>query len=69
MRTGIEWCPESNIEEKVKELERIKRLGYDCIDFQSFCHTENVFFGESREVSRLLKLVRDAAEENGLSVS
>ncbi|MBP5208108.1 MAG: sugar phosphate isomerase/epimerase [Clostridia bacterium] len=69
MRTGIQWCPEADIEEKIKELPVIKSLGYDCIDFQSFCHTENVFFGEPAEVSRLLKTVRKAAEDAGLSIS
>ena len=69
MRTGIQWCPERDIENEIKSLPEIKRLGYDCVDFQSFCHTENVFFGQSREVSRLLKIVRDAVEENGLAVS
>ncbi len=69
MRTGIQWCPEDNVEEKVKELKEIKRLGYDCIDFQSFCHTENVFFGNPREVSRLIKIVREAVADAGLTVS
>ena len=69
MRTGIQWCPEQDIENEVKALKEIKSLGYDCIDFQSFCHTENVFFGGSGEVSRLLKLVREAVFENGLTVS
>ena len=69
MRTGIQWCPEKNIENEVKKLADIKRLGYDCVDFQSFCHTENVFFGQSGEVSRLLKIVRDAIADNGLTIS
>ncbi|MBO4868072.1 MAG: sugar phosphate isomerase/epimerase [Clostridia bacterium] len=68
MRTGIQWCPEADIEEKITELPVIKSLGYDCVDFQSFCHTENVFFGEPAEVSRLLKTVRKAAEDAGLTI-
>ena len=69
MRTGIQWCPETDVEERVKELYDIKRLGYDCVDLQSFCHTENVFFGEPAEVSRNLKLVRDAVADAGLTIS
>ena len=69
MRTGIEWCPEDHVEEKVRELYEIRELGYDCIDFQSFCHTENVFFGDQSDVSANLKLVRDACADAGLTVS
>ena len=69
MRTGIEWCPEDHVEEKVRELYEIRELGYDCIDFQSFCHTENVFFGNQSDVSANLKLVRDACADAGLTVS
>lgn len=69
MRTGIEWCPEDHVEEKVRELYEIRELGYDCIDFQSFCHTENVFFGDPSAVSANLKLVRDACADAGLTVS
>ncbi len=69
MRTGIEWCPEDHVEEKVRELYEIRELGYDCIDFQSFCHTENVFFGDHSDVSANLKLVRDACADAGLTVS
>lgn len=69
MRTGIQWCPEDRVEEKVRELYDIRALGYDCIDFQSFCHTENVFFGDPSSVSANLKLVRDACAGAGLTVS
>lgn len=69
MRTGIEWCPEDHVEEKARELYEIRELGYDCIDFQSFCHTENVFFGDQSDVSANLKLVRDACADAGLTVS
>lgn len=69
MRTGIQWCPEQDIESNLYQLYEIKELGYDCVDFQSFCHTENVFFGEAREVDRLLRLVRDAASDAGITVS
>ena len=69
MRTGIQWCPEDRVEEKVRELYDIRTLGYDCIDFQSFCHTENVFFGDPSAVSANLKLVRDACAGAGLTVS
>lgn len=69
MRTGIGWCPEDRVGEKVRELYEIKELGYDCIDFQSFCHTENVFFDEASAVSARLKTVRDACADAGLTVS
>lgn len=69
MRVGIQWCPEDNIEERISDLYEIKRLGYDCVDFQSFCHTENVFFGEPAEVDRLLSLVKNAVSDAGLTVS
>ena len=69
MRTGIQWCPEHDVEKTLGELYEIKELGYDCVDFQSFCHTENDFFGEPSEVEKLLKLVYDAASDAGLTVS
>ena len=69
MRTGIQWCPEDNISEKVKELYVIKALGYDCVDFQSFCHTENVFFGDSASVSKLIGLIRKTAADAGITIS
>lgn len=69
MRTGIQWCPETDIENKIRELEQIRILGYDCIDFQSFCHTENAFFDEPGAVSRRLAAVRKACADVGLTVS
>lgn len=69
MRTGIQWCPEHDVEKHFPELYAIKELGYDCIDLQSFCHTENDFFGEPKEVDRILKLVRGAVSDAGLTVS
>ena len=69
MRTGIQWCPEFDVEKNLPELYDIKKLGYDCVDFQSFCHTENAFFQEPKEVKRLLKLVFDTANDAGITVS
>lgn len=69
MRIGIQWCPEDNIDVRIGDLAEIKRLGYDCVDFQSFCHTENVFFGAPAEVDRLLSTVKNAVSDAGLTVS
>lgn len=69
MRTGIEWNPEQDVENGLKELYEIKELGYDCVDFQCFCHTENVFFGERGEADRLIRLVRDTAKDAGITIS
>ncbi len=70
MRTGIEWCPEATVDDAEKVLTEIKALGYDCVDFQSFCHTENIFFqGNSKDMQKLLRVVRNAAEHAGVTVS
>lgn len=70
MRTGIEWCPEWDLSEIDAELKGIKALGYDCVDFQSFCHTENIFFqGSVRDMAKLVSRVRQSVENAGLTVS
>ena len=70
MRTGIEWCPEKSVDNAEAELKEIKALGYDCVDFQSFCHTENIFFdGTVRDMEKLLKRVKIAAENAGIEIS
>ena len=69
MKTGISWNPEYDTEAHLPELYEIKELGYDCVDFQCFCHTEDDFFGEQKEVDRLIKLVRGAAKEAGIIIS
>ncbi len=70
MRTGIEWCPETEVDSAEKALSEIRSLGYDCVDFQSFCHTENIFFqGSVRNMEKLLSTVKKAAINAGISVS
>lgn len=70
MKTGIEWCPEKSVDNAEAELKEIKALGYDCVDFQSFCHTENIFFdGTVRDMEKLLKRVKIAAENAGIEIS
>ena len=70
MRTGIEWCPEKSVDNAEAELKEIRALGYDCVDFQSFCHTENIFFdGTVRDMEKLLKRVKIAAENAGIVIS
>lgn len=69
MRTGIEWNPEYNTKERLRQLYEIKSLGYDCVDFQCFCHTENDFFGDHKEADRLIKLVKETAKDAGITVS
>ncbi len=70
MRTGIEWCPEKSVDNAEAELKEIRALGYDCVDFQSFCHTENIFFdGTVRDMEKLLKRVKIAAENAGIGIS
>ncbi|MBP5631669.1 MAG: sugar phosphate isomerase/epimerase [Clostridia bacterium] len=70
MKTGIEWCPEKSVDNAEAELKEIRALGYDCVDFQSFCHTENIFFdGTVRDMEKLLKRVKIAAENAGIEIS
>ena len=70
MKTGIEWCPEKSVDNAEAELKEIKALGYDCVDFQSFCHTENIFFdGTVCDMEKLLKRVKIAAENAGIEIS
>ena len=70
MKTGIEWCPEKSVDNAEAELKEIKALGYDCVDFQSFCHTENIFFdGTVRDMEKLLKRIKIAAENAGIEIS
>ncbi len=70
MKTGIEWNPERSIDNIEKELAEIKALGYDCVDFQCFCHTENMFFdGSVRDMNKLLRKVRVAAGNAGIGIS
>lgn len=70
MKTGIEWCPETSVDNAEAELKDIRSLGYDCVDFQSFCHTENIFFsGTVRDMEKLLKRVRTAADNAGIVIS
>ena len=70
MRTGIEWNPENGIDRAEEELTAIRSLGYDCVDFQSFCHTENMFFsGSAKEIEALLRRVKNAAENAGIGIS
>ena len=59
MRIGIEYCPDHSIDHVEADFEDIKRLGYDAIDFQAFCHTENIFYqGSVADMEKLLKRVR-----------
>ena len=70
MKTGIMWCPETSIDDAEEQLTAIRELGYDCIDFQSFAHTENIFFqGTVRQREKLFGRVRKAAENAGLEIS
>ena len=70
MKTGIEWNPERNIDNIEKELADIRSLGYECVDFQCFCHTENMFFdGSVRDMNKLLRRVRIAAANAGIEIS
>lgn len=70
MKTGIEWCPEKSVDNAEAELKEIRALGYDCVDFQSFCHTENIFFdGTVRDMEKLLKRIKIAAENAGIEIS
>ncbi len=69
MRTGIEWNPENDLDAGFRQLDEFRRSGYDCIDFQCFCHTENMFFGAEPEVSRLLGAVKKAVSDAGMQIS
>ena len=69
MKTGILWNPEYDTRAHLPELYEIKELGYDCVDFQCFCHTENDFFGKPDEAEKLIKLVADTAADAGMIIS
>ena len=51
------------------DFARMKRHGYDCVDFQSFGDTENELFTcSNKEFEQKLKTIRASAEESGIEV-
>ena len=50
MKTGIEFTPYQRTYGFEEGLKRMKSHGYDALDYQDFCHTENKIFHVSEEV-------------------
>ncbi len=51
------------------DFSRMKRHGYDCVDFQSFGDAENELFTCSdAEFEQKLKLIRENAKESGIEI-
>ncbi len=70
MKTGIEWDPKNSIDTMETQLEEIRELGYDCVDFQSLADTDSVFYkGGAAARRKLASKVRKAAENAGIIIS
>ncbi len=71
MRIGISPSPyDSYYGHSEKALERIRAHGYECMDFQTFCHTEEPLFAlDERAFEKELTATRERAASFGLTYS
>ena len=70
MKLGIESAAYLNRYGLEKGAERMKKHGYDCVDYQDFCHTETEFFNlPEREFEKELSRQRAIINGAGIGVS
>ena len=70
MKTCIEFTPYLQTYGFEEALRRMKSHGYDALDYQDFCHTENkIFHISDSEFVATLKREREIIEANGLFVN
>ena len=70
MKTGIEFTPYLQAYGFEEALRRMKAHGYDALDYQDFCHTENkIFHVSDEEFVATLTRERQIIADNGLFVN
>lgn len=67
MKTGIAVNIARTFDGFENRISRVKELGYDCVDFQSFCDTDSLFFdGDMKELEKNCNRVRKIFEQYGI---
>lgn len=70
MKIGIESGAYLSRYGQEEGLSRMRAQGYECVDFQSFCHTDTpLFAGSEAEFEVTLKNVREACANAGIEIS
>ena len=70
MKTGIESAAYRDPADLAGGYRRMRRHGYDCVDYQEFVNTETPLFEASdREFERLLREEAEIIRDAGLEIS
>ena len=70
MKTGVSYSAKGGMTEIGAHMERLRRIGFDCMDLQAFADTETAWFScPSAEFERRCREVRRMADACGLEIS